>query len=75
MTKARLDALYLLLLGSAVFLLLGAALEYSSPVSMADFKAVYYGARCMIQHVDPYRAGLNRLFVLHAKSLLFINDQ
>jgi hypothetical protein len=55
MTRARLDGLYLLLLGSAVFLLLGAALEYASPVSMADFKAVYYGARCLIQHVDPYR--------------------
>jgi hypothetical protein len=54
MTKARLDGLYLLLLGSAVFLLLGVALEIAAPAPMADFKSVYYGARCLVQHVDPY---------------------
>ena len=54
MTNARLDGLYLLLLGSLVFVLLGAALEYSSPVAMVDFRVVYYPARCLIQHCDPY---------------------
>jgi hypothetical protein len=24
---------------------------------MSDFKAVYYGARCLIQHTDPYKNG------------------
>jgi uncharacterized membrane protein (UPF0136 family) len=54
MTRKRLDGLYLLLLGSAAFLLLGAALENASPVAMVDFKVVYYPARCLIEHCDPY---------------------
>jgi hypothetical protein len=57
MTKARLDGLYLLLLGAAVFLLLGIVLERSAPAPMSDFKAVYYGAQLLIQHTDPYKEG------------------
>ncbi len=33
---------------------MGAALEYASPLSMIDFKGLYYPARCLIQHGDPY---------------------
>ncbi len=55
MTGARRDGLYLLLLGSIVFALLGSALESASPVSMVDFKVVYYSARCLLRHGDPYR--------------------
>ena len=54
MTKARLDGLYLVLLGSVAFLLLGVALERSAPAPLADFKALYYPSRCLIQHHDPY---------------------
>ena len=54
MTRARLDGLYLLLLGSLVFLFLGAVEEKSSNVAMQDFKVVYYPARCLLQHCDPY---------------------
>ncbi len=54
MRKARMDGLYLLLLGSAVFLFLGSALENVSPSSMSDFKVVYYSARCLLHHSDPY---------------------
>jgi hypothetical protein len=54
MTKARLDGLYLLLLGSVVFLLLGVAGERTSRVAMQDFKVVYYPAQCLLQHCDPY---------------------
>jgi hypothetical protein len=54
MTKARLDGLYLALLGSVAFLLLGVALERSAPAPLADFKALYYPSRCLIQHHDPY---------------------
>jgi hypothetical protein len=25
------------------------------PIGMADFKAVYYGARCLLQNADPYK--------------------
>jgi hypothetical protein len=55
MTKSRRDGLYLLLIGSAIFILLGAALEHSSPFAMMDFKVVYWSSRCLIQHCDPYR--------------------
>ncbi len=57
MTKERLDGIYLLLLGSLVFLLLGGALENNAPAPMSDFKAIYYGARCIIHHSDPYQNG------------------
>jgi hypothetical protein len=55
MTRARLDGLRFLLLGSLVFILLGAAWENASPLSMVDFRVVYYPARCLIQHCDPYK--------------------
>ncbi len=56
MSKARLDGLYLLLLGSALFVLLGTAVELSHAASygMEDFKAVFFGARCALQQTDPY---------------------
>ena len=54
MNKARKDGLNLLLLGSAVFLFLGTALESVSPVAMIDFKVVYFSARCLLHHSDPY---------------------
>ena len=55
MTKARLDGLYPVLLGSMVFLLLGIALEQAAPVPLVDFRGLYYPARCLIQHGDPYK--------------------
>jgi len=56
MTRARLDGLYLLLLGACpVFLLLGFLLVTSSAIPMGDFKSSYFSARCLIQHCDPYR--------------------
>jgi uncharacterized membrane protein (UPF0136 family) len=57
MNRARRDGLYLLLLGSLVFLLLGAALENAAPAALADFKGHYYPARCLLQHCDPYMEG------------------
>src|SRR5580658_10440199 len=54
MTNARRDGLYLLLLGSVVFLLLGTVLANTSPVDMGDFRALYYPARCLLQQGDPY---------------------
>ena len=55
MTRARLDGLYLLLLGSAVFLLLGVALESVSRVATVDFRMSYYSARTLLEHCDPYQ--------------------
>ncbi len=56
MSKARVDGLYMLLLGAIpVFLLLGSLFMTTAPFPMQDLKVVYYPARCLIQHCDPYR--------------------
>jgi hypothetical protein len=54
MNRARFDSLLLLLAGSAIFVALGVAWERVSAVSMVDFKCVYYAARCILEHSDPY---------------------
>jgi hypothetical protein len=54
MNGARRDGLVLLLLGSVVFVLLGLALEHTSAEPMVDFRVVYYPARCLVEHGDPY---------------------
>jgi hypothetical protein len=53
-TKARRDGPIFLFLGSMVFLLLGIALANTWPVAMVDFRGLYYPARCLAQHCDPY---------------------
>ncbi len=55
MVKARFDGLIWFVLGSVMFMLLGSVLERTTPESMADFGSVYYAAKCMLQHSDPYR--------------------
>jgi len=55
MTRARIDGLTFLLLGAAVFILFGITIASDSPVKMVDFRSVYYSARCLIQHHDPYQ--------------------
>jgi hypothetical protein len=43
MTRSRLNGLCLLLLGIAIFLFVGSAMEHNlQPGSMQDFKALYY---------------------------------
>ncbi len=54
MTRARWMGLLLLLLGSGIFIFWGASLERTALFRMSDFKAVYYGSRCLLQHCDPY---------------------
>jgi hypothetical protein len=55
MTKGQRDGFCLLLLGSMVLLALGFALEDTSPVAMVDFGVVYFPARSLLQHGDPYK--------------------
>jgi hypothetical protein len=55
MTRARLSGLLLLLLSSTIFISWGAHLERKAIYGMIDFKAVYWGTRCLIQSCDPYR--------------------
>jgi len=54
MTRARRDGLYLLILGSLAFILLGAALEYAARAPFVDFRGLYYPAQCLLRHHDPY---------------------
>ena len=57
MTSARQKGLRLLLIGAALFVLLGGAFQRSTPVGMMDFKVLYYGARCLTHGCDPYNVG------------------
>lgn len=56
MTPARRDGLYLLLLGSAIFLLFGLVLMIPSRLPLVDFRTAYYSGQCLLQHGDPYNA-------------------
>jgi len=55
LTRMRRIALFWILLSSGISILWGSLLAYDSPGGMTDFRAVYYGARCLIQHRDPYK--------------------
>ena len=54
MTKARLDGLTILLLGSVMFILFGYVLAINAPCDMVDFRVQYSPARCLLQQCDPY---------------------
>jgi hypothetical protein len=54
MTRARLKALLWLSLCGTIPALWGFALVRASP---SDFKSVFYGARCLLRHGDPYKTG------------------
>jgi len=51
------DGLIFLLLGSVLFVLLGALAVRLALLPMKDFRHVYYASRCVIQHHDPYDHG------------------
>jgi hypothetical protein len=53
-THGRRDGLYLMILGTLVFLLFGIAFESSSSVAMVDFGVIYFPARTLLHHGDPY---------------------
>jgi len=55
MNKARFDGLIIFVFGCMMFVMWGSFFERVSPESMADFRSVYYGAQCLIQHSDPYQ--------------------
>ncbi len=55
MNRTRRIGLLWLLLSSGLFIVWGSLIERASAGGMADFKAVYYGARCLIHHSDPYK--------------------
>jgi hypothetical protein len=49
-------AVALILLSSSFSVLWGAWIAHKSPRAMTDFRAIYYGARCLIEHGDPYQS-------------------
>ena len=52
--KARQSGLFLLIIGIVGFLVIGLAWKDFSPIESGDFKVVYYSARCLLLHGDPY---------------------
>src|SRR6266568_8219068 len=54
MTKARPTILIMLSLSSVLSVFWGTILERSAHGIIVDFKVVYLGARCLIQHHSPY---------------------
>ena len=54
MTRTRRDGLYLLLIGTVLFLVLSLALEKTSSTAMQDFRVLYNPARCLVKGCDPY---------------------
>lgn len=63
MTKARFDGLTMLLLGALVFVAMGILLVAAVPIPFTDFSAIYYAARCLVQHHDPYQ--VNQLWAVY----------
>jgi hypothetical protein len=62
MTNRRQDGLFLLVLASVIFVASGLVLARSDD-SAPDFKALYFGGRCLLQHADPYNeADIRRLY-------------
>lgn len=56
MTNPRQDGFLLLSLGIVTFLLGGIVLEFGLSNSMIDFKLLYYSARALLRHANPYNA-------------------
>jgi hypothetical protein len=54
MAKMRPMSVLLILLSSGISILSGVLLDHSSPGTTANYRAIYYGARCLIKHSDPY---------------------
>ncbi|MFY9856014.1 MAG: glycosyltransferase family 87 protein [Terracidiphilus sp.] len=57
MTRTRWIALTCLLLSCGLSVSLGFFLERTKPDLMLDFKGVFFDAKCLLQHSDPYNPG------------------
>jgi hypothetical protein len=53
-TSTKRKALLCLILSGAIFITWGSIIATNSYSGMGAFKAVFYGARCLMQHRDPY---------------------
>ena len=57
MTRRRRTALVWLLLCCGISVFWGSSIERVSPYGLFDFRGIYYYARCLLQHSDPYKTG------------------
>jgi hypothetical protein len=57
MARAKKTGLVWILLCAGIFTVWGGYLEATSYAGMGDFKAVYYGAKSLMEHRDPYKPG------------------
>jgi hypothetical protein len=55
MKSKQRTALLLILFCCGLSVLWGSSVAHGSSGGLTDFKAVYYGARCLIQRTDPYK--------------------
>lgn len=55
---ARRKALFCLLLSAAIAVLWGSDTARRSDFGLGAFKAVFYGARCLLHHSDPYNPSI-----------------
>lgn len=56
MQMARLNGSKIILLGCMFFVAIGTLMEYTNPLAMTDFQQVYFGARSVAHHYDPYKS-------------------
>jgi hypothetical protein len=56
MSKLRSMSMILILLSSAFSMITGRWLDHSSAAGTSSYRAVYYGARCLIDRTDPYNS-------------------
>jgi len=57
MKRTNQIGLLCMLLACGISVFWGYSIQRASPDGMLDFKGVYYGARCLLQHHDPYIVG------------------
>ena len=58
LTSAQWKALLCIALSGAIFITWGSIIALTSYSGMGAFKAVFYGARCLMQHSDPYNPAI-----------------
>jgi hypothetical protein len=56
MKISRRTALFFILCSCGISVFWGSIIAHDSPIGITDFKAVFYGSRCLIDHRDPYRS-------------------
>jgi hypothetical protein len=70
MSKMRSKSVILILLCSAFSIVTGRWLDQSSGAGTSSYRAVYYGARCLLHHADPYNPDeFSRIYMAESGAL------